>query len=409
MITEIIFATIGLILSAYFSGSEIAVITANPLQLQIWKTQNKHLSISALRMYENRQHYLTVILVGNTLANILTTTFATIIFTANGLFTWWQIILLVSAIILIFGEVIPKSLIRYRPNTYLLFSAAVIKVLGVFIRPVARVFEKMTSGLLALFNSDQTPMNIMIHREEIEQSIYDSYDRGVLNDDKKKYLDNVFDFSDTTASEIITPRTDIIALPEDSDLKKLKSSFIQSGFSKIIIFRENIDFIIGYISLRDILNDVKNIKDIIRPIKFYPESKSIIELLKEFQRTKISIAVIVDEFGGTSGLITMEDIVEEIFGEFDDEYDVTDSHVRRYPNGDLLMGGRTEIDLLNDEYHINLPEGEYETISGYLLDYLSRFPQAGEVITIKQYEYTILKASPKSIDYIKLKQAPAGE
>ncbi|MCK4812719.1 MAG: HlyC/CorC family transporter [Candidatus Marinimicrobia bacterium] len=406
MITEIILATIGLILSAYFSGSEIAVITANPLQLQIWKTQNKHLSTSALRMYENRQHYLTVILVGNTLANILTTTFATIIFTTNGLFNWWQIILLVSAIILIFGEVIPKSLIRYRPNTYLLFSSAVIKVLGVFIHPVARVFEKMTSGLLALFNSDQTPMNIMIHREEIEQSIYDSYDRGVLNDDKKKYLDNVFDFSDTTASEIITPRTDIIALSEDSDLKKLKSSFIQSGFSKIIIFRENIDFIIGYISLRDILNDVKNIKNIIRPIKFYPESKSIIELLKEFQRTKISVAVIVDEFGGTSGLVTMEDIVEEIFGEFNDEYDVTDSHIRRYSNGDLLMGGRTEIDFLNDEYHINLPEGEYETISGYLLNYLNRFPQVGEVITIKQYEYTILKASPKSIDYIKLKQAP---
>ncbi len=404
MITDIVLAGLGLILSAFFSGSEIAVISAHPLQLQKWVSQKKPFAVSALRMYEDRQHYLTMILVGNTLANVLTTTFATLFLISYGGFDWWQVILLISAIILLFGEVLPKSLIRKRPNSYLLFSCAIIKIPGVILHPFARFFEKMIAGLLKLFKSDAEPENIMIRREEIEQSIYDSYEKGILNEDKKKYIDNVFDFSETTASEIITPRTDIIALSEDATINKLKKAFVQSGFSKIIIYRDNIDHIIGYISLRDILNGEKDIKPIIRPIKFYPESKSIIELLKDFQETKTSIAIIVDEFGVSSGLVTMEDIVEEIFGEFDDEYDENAGNVKKHSNGDLSMSGRTEIDYLNDEYRLNLPEGEYETIAGYLLDHLDRFPGSGEVLTIKQFEFTILRSTPKSIDYLKLKQ-----
>jgi len=406
MITDIILACLGLILSGFFSGSEIAVITAHPLQLQKWVSEKKSFAVSALHMYKERQHFLTMILVGNTLSNVLTTTFATLFLTKYAGFNWWQIVLTISGVILLFGEVLPKSLIRKRPNSYLLFSSAVIKIPGIILHPFAKFFEKMIEGMLKLFKSDAEPMNIIIRREEIEQSIYDSYENGILNEDKKKYIDNVFDFSDTTASEIITPRTDIIALPEDTTISKLKKTFIQSGFSKIIIYQDNIDHIIGYISLRDILNDRGDIKSIIRPIKFYPESKSIIELLKEFQESKTSIAIIVDEFGVSSGLATMEDIVEEIFGEFDDEYDESAQDIKRNPNGDLLMSGRTEIDNLNDEYQLNIPEGEYETIAGFLLDHLDRFPVSGEVLMIKQLEFTILRSTPKSIDYLKLKHTP---
>ena len=409
MVTDIILAALGLILSAFFSGSEIAVISAHPLQLQKWVSQKKPFAASALKMYEDRQHYLTVILVGNTLSNVITTTFATLLLSTYGGFNWWQVILLISALILLFGEVLPKSLIRSKPNSFLLFSTAVIKVPGLVLHPIARFFEKLIAGLLKLFKSDAEPMNIMIRREEIEQSIYDIYEKGILNEEKKKYIDNLFDFSDTTASEIITPRTDIIAIPENASIEKLKKAFIKSGFSKIIIYRENIDLIIGYVSLRDMMNGEEKLKDIIRPIKFYPESKSIIELLKEFQDTKTSIAIIVDEFGVSSGLVTMEDIVEEIFGEFDDEFDESAGDVKRHSNGDLSMSGRTEIDELNDEHHLNLPEGEYETIAGYLLDHLDRFPGNGEVITIRQWEFTILRSTPKSIDYLKLRSLPVNK
>ncbi|MEA2077928.1 MAG: hemolysin family protein [Candidatus Marinimicrobia bacterium] len=409
MIAEIILAALGLILSAFFSGSEIAVISAHPLQLQKWVSQKKPFAVSALKMYEDRQHYLTAILVGNTLANVITTTFTTLLLSTYGGFNWWQVILLISAVILLFGEVLPKSLIRSRPNSFLLFSSAIIKIPGFFLHPLAKFFEKLIAGLLKLFNSDTEPMNIMIRREEIEQSIYDIYEKGILNEEKKKYIDNLFDFSDTSASEIITPRTDIIALPEDATPLTLKNTFIQSGFSKIIIYKDNIDHITGYVSLRDLMNGEENLKDIIRPIKFYPESKSIIELLKEFQDTKRSIAIIVDEFGVSSGLVTMEDIVEEIFGEFDDEFDENAEDVKRHANGDLMMSGRTEIDHLNDMYHLNISEGEYETVAGYLLDHLDRFPGNGEVITIKQLEFTILRSTPKSIDYLKLRTIPGNK
>ncbi|MDZ7796582.1 MAG: CNNM domain-containing protein [Candidatus Marinimicrobia bacterium] len=232
MITEIIIAAFGIVLSAYFSGSEIAVTTAHPLQLQKWKSQKKAFSSDAIKMYEDRQHYLTVILVGNNLANVLTTTFASIVFTSYGLFNWWQTILVISGIILLFGEVIPKSLIRYQPNSYLLFSSAVIKIFGFFLHPVARFFEKIIAGLLRFFKSDEQPLNIMIRRKEIEKSIFDSYETGVLNDDKRKYIDNVFEFSDTTAGEIITPRTDIVALPEGARIGGSEKGLHSIGFLK---------------------------------------------------------------------------------------------------------------------------------------------------------------------------------
>jgi CBS domain containing-hemolysin-like protein len=409
MIIEIVLAGIGIILSAFFSGSEIAVISAHPLQLQKWASQKKAFAQAALKIYEDRQHYLTVILVGNTLANVLTTTFATLFLTNYLGFDSWQVILIISGVVLLFGEVLPKSLIRSKPNSFLLFSTAVMKVPGILLNPIARFFEKIISGLLRLFKSDAEPMNIMIRREEIEQSITESYNMGILNEKKKKYIDNLFDFSDTTASEIITPRIDIFAVSETASISHLKKAFIKSGFSKIIIYRDNIDEIIGYVSLRDVLNGAKNISSILRPIKFYPESKSIIELLKEFQDSKTSIAIIVDEFGVSSGLITMEDIVEEIFGEFSDEFDENAEQVRRHANGDLLVNGRTEIDYLNDEYNLEIPEGEYETVAGYLLDRLDRFPTNGEVFNFRNVEFTILRATAKSIDYLKIRYMPVSK
>ncbi|MFA6618947.1 MAG: hemolysin family protein [Candidatus Neomarinimicrobiota bacterium] len=408
MLIQTILAALGLILSAFFSSSEIAVISAHPLQLQKWVSQKKPFALSALKMYEKRQHYLTLILIGNTVSNVLTTTFATLALTAYG-FNWWQVILIIAAVVLVFGEVLPKSLVRIRPSSFLLFSTVIIKVFGIVLHPLARLFERIITRLLKLFKSDAEPLNIMIRREEIEKRISESYDHGIINKEKKKYIDRLFEFSETMAGEIITPRTDIVALDEETSFVKLKKAFIQSGFSKIIIYRDNIDQILGYVSLRDVVKTKQSIKEIIRPIKFYPESKNVIELLQEFQESKTSIAIIVDEFGVSTGLVTMEDIVEEIFGEFDDEFDENIAEVRRYPNGELSMSGRTEIDLLNDEFALNIPEGGYETIAGYILDYFDRFPSNGEVLVINNLEFTILKASPKSVDYIKLRQLVTGK
>jgi len=404
MTTAAILAGLGLILSAYFSGSEIAVIRAEPLQLQVWTLQKKHGASYAYDMFMDREHFMTVILVGNNLANILATTFATLLLTDYAGLNGFEVILCVSAAILVFGEVIPKSLVRQRPNSYLLFSAGFMRLTNILLNPVSKFFERISSWMVALFRSDQTPATAMIYRDEIEQSIYNSYHFIPMDKTRKRYLNNILEFSDTTAGEIITPRTDMIAASEEVTPDELKELFIVSGFSKILIYRDSIDQIIGFVSLRDIFGNINDISGMIRPIEYYPESKSIIDILKEFQNHKISIAVILDEYGGTAGMVTMEDIIEEIFGEFDDEYDDNQQHVKKLANGDLMTSGRTETDYLVNEYGLTIPDGDYETIAGFLLQYLNRFPQPGEILKIFNAEYTILKSTAKSIDHIKIKK-----
>lgn len=404
MTTAIILTITGLILSAFFSGSEIAVIRANPLQLQVWKLQKKRGAVSAYNLFEKRERLITLILIGNNLANILTTTFATLILTTHYTMSGWLVIILVSTCILIVGEVIPKSLVRQRPNSYLIFTSAFMSFINHLLAPLTYIFENISSWMVSLFKSSQSPASAMVHRKEIEESIYNSYHDIVMDTTRKKYLSNILDFSETTAGEIITPRTDMIAVDEDCTLKTIKKAFSESGFSKILVYRDNIDQIIGYISLRDILNGNKKISSLINTLHFYPESKSIIDILKEFQKFKISIAVILDEFSGTAGMITMEDIVEEIFGEFSDEYEDEQNKIKKLSNGELLTSGRTEIDILSQDHHISIPDGDYETVAGFLLFNLNRFPQAGEVITLFGAEYSILKSTAKSIDQLKIKK-----
>lgn len=398
MIVEIILASMGLLLSAYFSGSEIAFISANPIQLQIWQSKGVRGSSLSIKFLENREKHLTTILVGNTIANIFTTSFATIIFVHYNIFNSWQIIIIVSLTILIFGEIIPKTLIREKPNGAIIFYSLTLRILEIGLLPITYLTQKIINTFLKLFKSEKSVFDIALTREEFNKNVQHGHISGVINKMEKEYINNVIDFSDKTAGEIDTPRTDIVALQESDSISQARKLFIESGFSKILIYRKNIDDIIGFVVLQDLLNSPNSLKDSIRKINIYPETHSIYEMLKDFQRENISIALIVDEFGGTSGIITMEDLVEEIFGDFEDEYDSSDFlGIKQIANGVLLVNGRTEIDDLNKEYNIQLPEGDYETIGGYIIDKIQRFPIKDEKIILGNYEFTINKATDKNI------------
>ncbi|MEA1987079.1 MAG: hemolysin family protein [Candidatus Marinimicrobia bacterium] len=401
MTIEIILASIGLILSAYFSGAEISFLTASPIKLQMWKSRGIRGSALGMKYLENREKHLTAILVGNTIANILTTSFATIIFLQYKIFNSWQIIIIISLTILLFGEIIPKTLIREKPNGALIFYSITLRVLEIFLLPITFIIEKIINRGLKLFKSERSVFDIALTREEFNQSVHHGHISGVINKMEKKYINNVIDFSDKTAGEINTPRTDIIALHEADSIPKAKKLFIESGFSKILIYRDDIDDIIGFVVLHDLLNSPDSLKDAIREINIYPETQSIYEMLKDFQKEKISIALIVDEYGGTSGIITMEDLVEEIFGDFEDEYDSKDFlGVKKLDDGNLLANGRTEIDDLINEYNLQLPLGDYETIGGYIIDKIHRFPKKNENIVLGKYKFIIKKATDKNIELI---------
>ncbi|MCK5686283.1 HlyC/CorC family transporter [bacterium] len=399
---EIGLAFIGLILSAYFSGSEIAYISANPLQMQIWESQKIRGAGRSLKYLENKEEILSVILVGNTLANMLATSFATVVLLKNFQLPYWAITLMVALVILVFGELIPKSLIRIRANNVTRYISLTMHIVEIVLLPLTRIARFITMIALKLVRSKHSDLNAVLTRDEFKHSLHSGHESGVIDEQEQEYIRNVMEFSDITADEIKTPRTDIEAISEEADLREAKMAFEESGYSKILVYRESIDEIIGFIVLHDLFHDPENIKEITRDISLYPQSKNIFEMLKDFQENNISIALLVDEFGGTSGIVTMEDLVEEIFGEFEDEYDEDAEGIRLLSNGDFIVEGRCEIDDLNEQLPKIIAEGEYETLAGYLLDSLNRFPPKNEKIIIDGLEYTILRSTAKSIDLLRI-------
>jgi len=296
-------------------------------------------------------------------------------------------------------------LIREKPNGAIVFYSLTLRILEIILLPITYLIQKVINIFSKLFKSEQSVFDIALTREEFNKNVQHGHISGVINKMEKEYINNVIDFSDKTAGEIDTPRTDIVALQESDPINKAKKLFIESGFSKILIYREDIDDIIGFVVLQDLLNLPNSLKDAVREINIYPETQSIYEMLKDFQRENISIALIVNEYGGTSGIITMEDLVEEIFGDFEDEYDTSNFlGVKKMTNGNLLMNGRTEIDDLIKEYNIQLPDGDYETIGGYIIDRIQRFPIKDEKINLGKYEFTINKATDKNIGLVTISE-----
>ncbi len=402
MVIEITLAVVGLLLSAFFSGSKTAFLTANPLQLQIWASQNKTGARKSLHYLENREKVLSTIQVGNTFANILASSYAAIVLTRYELLPYWLIAVCVSLIILFFCELIPSTFIQERANGASRFFALAIILTEIVLLPLTLISRAFTALFLALIGSKRADYTAAITRDDLNQSVEQGHESGVIDEDEREYIRNVIEFSDTAAAEIKTPRTDVVALPVSASIAEAKAAFQESGFSKLIIYGESIDDIIGFIVLHDLFKKPELLEDILREIDLYPESKSTFELLKEFQEKNISIAALIDEFGGTSGIVTMEDLVEEIFGDFNDEYDEDAGLIRKLNNGDLVMNGRADIDDLIDGFGLDIPEGDYETIAGYLLDKLDRFPERGEKLLINNLEFHIIRATPKSIDYIRI-------
>ncbi|MGC9512386.1 MAG: hemolysin family protein [Fidelibacterota bacterium] len=399
---ELIFTLVGILFSAYFSSAELSFTAANPVKIRIWADNGKKSAKRTMQYLENREDILTMILVGNNLANILATSYATLYFLTLGLFSEIQIILIISLVILIFGELVPKSIVREMPNQAVIFFVLTIRWIRILLFPVTWPVQKIIQGILFLAKSQPEEIRAVVTRDEFGRSISMSHKSGIIDEREKEYIHNVIDFSHRTAGEIQTPRPDVVGLPVTAGIEEAKSLFIQSGFSKLLIWSDNIDEIIGFIVIHDLLQNPRTIKEIVRPIKVYPESKLVFEMLREFQENNMSIAAVVNEFGSTSGIVTMEDLVEEIFGEFEDEYDENHNTIKMLSNGDLVMGGRASIEELNKSYNLGIPDGDYETIAGYILENTDHFPIKNEKMIIGRLEFTILRASAKSIDYLKI-------
>jgi len=392
---ELSLAILGLILSFLFSGAEIALLSANQLQVEVWNRHRVRGSRLAQRAFDNPESYLTTSLVGVNIANILTTVFTTILL-IQIIDLEWLVTLIIAVGVLILGEIIPKTLFREFPNAAMLFFGRFIRLAEILFSPILAILWLYRRSVL---RNPSEQNGSYLDENELHLLFRDPHEDSGVDVHERQTIAKIFMFRNTQVGEIMTPRPDITAIPNTLTIEEATTVFMESGFSKLPVYEETIDNIIGVLFLYDIFSGAKTVSEVLREAYFVPESKSAGELLGEFKAARVSIAIVVDEYGGTAGLVTMEDLSEEVFGEFTDAFDGEDQPVQPLNKG-LLIKGNAEITYLNDHHGLDIPDGEYETLAGFLIDALGHIPQKNEQFLTETHRYVISAATPTRIETV---------
>ncbi len=406
-------AFISLLFSAFFSGVEIAFISANKLQLELDKSKGKFSSKLIAFFGKNESDFITTMLVGNNIAlviygivmtQILTPRFE-IFFSSDFLLLLIQTVV-ATLIVLVTAEFLPKVIFRIFSNQILNVFSIPIWLLFVILRPMA-IFMLKIANLLLKYILQQ---NIAKDKQVFGKTDLDDFlsnirsgERAEDNRVEVEMLQNALDLSEKRVRECMIPRTEIVAIDIFSSMDEVKSRFVDTKLSKLLVFKGNIDNIIGYIHSYDLFKKPKNLRSVLLPLPFVPESMKAMELLNQFIESNKGIAVVLDEFGGTAGMITIEDVTEEIVGEIVDEHDIDEIEDRKINDTTFILFGRSYVEDVNRKYNLLLPESdEYETISGLLLDYLENIPKKDDVVEFGDYHFTITNVNDTTINEVKL-------
>lgn len=405
-----------MVLSAFFSGMEIAFVASNRLLMKVGKDQSG-LSQHCLKVfYANPNSFVSTMLVGNNIVLVVYGILFARIF--DGL---WQLagisndatlVMLDSIcstlVILFTGEFLPKTLFKSNPNRLMSLLAPVAYIFYIVLWPISRFSTLLSRLFLRLLgvkmeegNNDGTFTKVDL--DDLVQSSIDNTPQGGEVDDEMKIFQNALDFPDLKVRDCMVPRTEINAVPYDCTADELQQKFVESGNSKILIYKEDIDHIVGYIHTLELFRAREKWHDHIRQMPFVPETMAAQKLMQIFLGQKKSIGVVVDEFGGTSGIVSLEDIVEEIFGDIEDEHDNTNYIAKQTADGDYILSGRLEIDKANELFNLGLPDsGEYKTISGLILHAYQSFPKLNEVVKVGKYHFKIVKKTMTKIEVVRL-------
>ncbi len=392
---EIILAVLGLILSFIFAGAEIALLSSNRLQLEVWQRRGVRGAGSALKASLDPETFLTATLIGNNVANIMTTSFATImlirIIPSEGV-----ILLIISVCVLIFGEIIPKALFREFPNASMLFFGRFVRISEILLYPFTVLLSFYRKRIL---HSAEVESQTSLDSEELHLLFNDPREESGVDVHERQTIARIFTFKNTSISEVMTPRPDMTSVSIHSSIQEVETAFMESGFSKLPVYEETADDIKGIVFLHDIFRGATDLREVMREAHFVPETKAADDLMGEMQSKSISIAIVIDEYGGTAGLITMEDLTEELFGEFTDAFDEKESPVQLLDKG-FLIKGNAEIDMLNDQLDFSIPPGDYETLAGFLIESLGHIPQKNEQFLSETHRYVISSSTSTRIETI---------
>ncbi|MFQ6617448.1 MAG: hemolysin family protein [Fidelibacterota bacterium] len=397
---ESIFALLTLLLSAFFSGSETAFVSADRIQLEVLQKRKVRGSSRALYFLKKPERFLTITLVGNNIANVACTSFAAIVLI--NYFNELTVLIITSATILIFGEIVPKSIFRDLSNVIVPRISRVITLFYYLFYPFIYLCRFYSSILLKLFKVSAGTIENALSKDDLKYLFEEVGKDGLIDTHEREIIDRLFSFGKQTVGQAMTPRTEIFAVKEGITLEELERAFIESGHSKLPVYGETIDNIKGVIFIHDLFKNPGSVEELIKGVTFIPESKMAEELLKEFQEKKQSIGIVIDEYGGTAGLVTVEDLVEELFGEFEDEFDYYREPFLHMEDGSIIVDARAEVDYLNEKLKLEIPVGDYETIGGFVLSRLGHIPSTGENLIENDRRITVLRASRKKIEKIKI-------
>jgi len=403
-----------LLFSAFFSGMEIAFVSANKFRIEL---QNKQGQLSG-RIFsyfaKSPSLFIGCMLVGNNVALVIYGIKMAILldpFIALYISSELAILLIqtliATSLVLVTAEFIPKTLFRINPNKILSYLAIPSIIAFVMIYPFAVVIISISQFILkTFFKIEFTKENPVFGKVDLDHYLNES-DQPSSEEEEEPEIQifrNALDFSNIKLRDCMVPRTEIVSLNIDDDITLLKKRFIETGLSKILIYRDDMENIIGYVHSKEIFNKPKNIKNTLLPVSIVPESMTANEMLNLFTKQQRSVALVVDEFGGTSGIVTIEDIIEELFGEIEDEHDKMETTDKKIGANDYLFSGRAEIDYLNKKHKLNLPESEeYETVSGMITFHHESIPNINEEIQIQTFLFKITKVSETRIEATHMK------
>lgn len=419
--TWIILAVVSLIFSALFSGTEIAYITANRVRVGLDVKRGGLINRIINRFYSDENLFITTLLVGNNIVLVIYGMGAAFLIEEQWLSQYQlneAVVLFIStvistAVILLIGEFLPKSIFKVNPNVSLKLFAIPIFLFFIILYPISIFTAWLSKMLMRLFGIRAEGQQLgIISVGDLNRYIEDSIDEANPEkanvENEVKIFHNALDFSTTHIRDCMLPRNEIVSVNIDTITRdELSALFTSSGRSKIVVYREDIDNVLGYIHVSELFDPSSDWKEHIKPVIFSPETILAKKLMRRLLAEKRSMAIVVDEFGGTAGLVTLEDLVEEIFGDIRDEHDSAASAVREIEPGIYECSGRIEVAHLRESYHVDIPEDdEYQTLAGYILFSTGTIPQEGETIIIDKFEFTIKRRTATRLELIRIAPAP---
>jgi CBS domain containing-hemolysin-like protein len=409
-VSAFLLVVVCLLASAFFSAAEMAFIAANRIRLRHLAEQGVRVARRYMEAFQRPERLLSTAMMGVTIAHVsasaLTTTLLLPWFERQA--ALWATVIL-TPVMLVFGEILPKTLTQQQATAVALKTYDPLRVAAWLLAPLVWTANALVTAMLRGLGYRER-RDPFVSRDDL-RLLFQVEPTGAtdVKDEEREMIEGIFDLGETTVREIMVPLVDVVAVPEEATVEDTVARLRESGHSRLPVYRERIDHVIGIVTALDILQrgaTEEGVKALLRPAYYVPETKRIDELLREMQRQRLQLAVVVDEYGGSEGIVSVEDIVEEIVGEIEDEHERPPSTLTSLPDGSYLVAARLGIDELNEALDWDVPKKDYETVGGLILSALGRIPRPGEHVVVGRYELTVVDADERRILKVKARAEP---